>query len=90
MKLPMAVYIQQLMADKQSINHYITYSIISSQPNLSYTSVVSTIRCFAVTSGEHEGVSRKRAIGNWSASADDHTEHICGVVRQLLQRCRCW
>lgn len=54
----------------QSLNHYITYSIITSEPALSYTSAVSTIRCFAVTSGEHEGATFVQWSGNFSSDAD--------------------
>ena len=39
----------------QSIDHFITYSVIASNPALSYSSVVSTVRCWAVTSGQNEG-----------------------------------
>ena len=54
----------------QSLTHSITYSVISSQPALSYTSVVSTVRCFAVTSGELEGSTLVEWTGNFSSDAD--------------------
>lgn len=54
----------------QSINHYITYSIISSQPELSYSSVVSTVRAYAVTSGEFENSTFVEWTGNFSSDAD--------------------
>lgn len=54
----------------QSIDHYITYSVISSQPALSYTSVVSTIRLWPVTSGSHEGHTFITWTGNFSSDAD--------------------
>lgn len=54
----------------QSIDHYITYSVISSQPALSYTSVVSTIRAYPVTSGQHEGQTFVTWSGNFSSDAD--------------------
>ena len=54
----------------QTINHYITYSVITSQPALSYTSVVSTIRLHAVTSGEFEGSTFVQWTGNFSSDAD--------------------
>ncbi|KAK2066627.1 hypothetical protein P8C59_000428 [Phyllachora maydis] len=38
--------------EHSSINHFITYSIIGAEPALPYTSVTSTIRLHAVTSGE--------------------------------------
>jgi hypothetical protein len=54
----------------QSIDHYITYSVISSQPALSYTSVVSTVRLYPVTSGKHEGHTFVTWTGNFSSDAD--------------------
>ncbi|KAF7198021.1 hypothetical protein HII31_00735 [Pseudocercospora fuligena] len=56
--------------EHSSINHYITYSIISSQPELSYSSVLSTIRCYPVTSGENEGSTFVEWTGNFSSDAD--------------------
>ena len=54
----------------QTISHYITYSVISSEPALTYTSVVSTIRCYAVTSGDLEGSTFVEYTGNFSSDAD--------------------
>ncbi|KAH8668785.1 hypothetical protein BX600DRAFT_496800 [Xylariales sp. PMI_506] len=56
--------------EHSTINHYITYSIITSKPELTYTSVVSTIRCYAVTSGEFEGSTFVEWSGNFSSDAD--------------------
>ncbi|KAF2874146.1 hypothetical protein BDV95DRAFT_604348 [Massariosphaeria phaeospora] len=56
--------------EHSSIDHYITYSVISSQPALSYTSVVSTIRAYPVTSGKHEGHTYVTWSGNFSSDAD--------------------
>ncbi|KAF2749665.1 Bet v1-like protein [Sporormia fimetaria CBS 119925] len=56
--------------EHSTIDHYITYSVISSQPALSYTSVVSTIRVYPVTSGEHEGQTFVTWTGNFSSDAD--------------------
>ncbi|KAF1343823.1 hypothetical protein BDV97DRAFT_304939 [Delphinella strobiligena] len=56
--------------EHSTINHSITYSVITSEPAVSYTSVVSTIRCFAVTSGEHEGSTYVEWTGNFSSDAD--------------------
>ncbi|KAK7941522.1 hypothetical protein PG997_002630 [Apiospora hydei] len=56
--------------EHSTINHYITYSIITSKPELSYTSVVSTIRCYAVTSGELENSTFVEWTGNFSSDAD--------------------
>ncbi|KAF2148493.1 Bet v1-like protein [Myriangium duriaei CBS 260.36] len=56
--------------EHSTINHYITYSVITSNPALSYSSVVSTIRCYAVTSGELEGSTFVEWTGNFSSDAD--------------------
>ncbi|GJC94761.1 hypothetical protein ColKHC_03587 [Colletotrichum higginsianum] len=56
--------------EHSTINHYITYSVITSQPELSYTSVVSTIRCYPVTSGESENSTFVEWTGNFSSDAD--------------------
>ncbi|KAF2442891.1 Bet v1-like protein [Karstenula rhodostoma CBS 690.94] len=56
--------------EHSSIDHFITYSVISSQPALSYTSVVSTIRAYPVTSGKHEGQTFITWTGNFSSDAD--------------------
>ncbi|KAG9240921.1 hypothetical protein BJ878DRAFT_523408 [Calycina marina] len=53
-----------------SIDHYITYSVISAQPQLSYSSVVSTIRLFPITSGKNEGHTFIQWSGNFSSDAD--------------------
>ncbi|OAL56270.1 Bet v1-like protein [Pyrenochaeta sp. DS3sAY3a] len=56
--------------EHSSIDHFITYSVISSQPELSYSSVVSTIRVYSVTSGKHEGQTFVTWTGNFSSDAD--------------------
>ncbi|KAF2168196.1 hypothetical protein M409DRAFT_65686 [Zasmidium cellare ATCC 36951] len=56
--------------EHSTINHYITYSVISSQPELSYSSVVSTVRLYPVTSGEAEGSTFVEWTGNFSSDAD--------------------
>ncbi|KAF1994541.1 Bet v1-like protein [Amniculicola lignicola CBS 123094] len=56
--------------EHSTIEHYITYSVISSQPALSYTSVVSTIRLYPVTSGSNEGHTFVTWTGNFSSDAD--------------------
>ncbi|CAA9960795.1 hypothetical protein PTMSG1_04179 [Pyrenophora teres f. maculata] len=56
--------------EHSSIDHYITYSVITSKPELSYSSVVSTIRAYPVTSGKHEGQTFVTWTGNFSSDAD--------------------
>ncbi|KAI1502186.1 hypothetical protein F5X99DRAFT_408364 [Biscogniauxia marginata] len=56
--------------EHSTINHYITYSVITAKPELPYTSVLSTIRCYAVTSGELEGSTFVEWTGNFSSDAD--------------------
>lgn len=53
----------------QAIDHYITYSIISAEPSLTYTSVVSTVRCYPITSGKHAGHTYVTWTGNFSSDA---------------------
>lgn len=63
--------------NRQTINHYITYSVISSQPALSYTSVLSTIRVYPVTSGDLEGSTFIEWTGSFSSDADAGTSCAC-------------
>ncbi|RDW79994.1 hypothetical protein BP6252_04632 [Coleophoma cylindrospora] len=53
-----------------SIDHYITYSVISAAPQLTYSSVVSTVRCFPITTGSNEGQTFVQWSGNFSSDAD--------------------
>jgi hypothetical protein len=53
----------------QNLDHYITYSVISAQPPLSYSSVVSTVRCYPITSGQHAGHTFVVWTGNFSSDA---------------------
>ena len=65
----------------QTINHYITYSVISSEPALTYTSVVSTIRCYAITSGDLEGSTYVEYTGNFSSDADAGMSRILPITQ---------
>ncbi|KAH8731631.1 hypothetical protein GQ44DRAFT_822509 [Phaeosphaeriaceae sp. PMI808] len=56
--------------EHSSIDHFITYSVISARPELSYSSVVSTIRVYPITSGNHEGQTFITWTGNFSNDAD--------------------
>ncbi|KAF2466315.1 Bet v1-like protein [Lindgomyces ingoldianus] len=56
--------------EHSTIEHYITYSVISSHPAVTYSSVMSTVRCFPVTSGKHEGHTYVTWTGNFSSDAD--------------------
>lgn len=47
----------------EAIDHFITYSVIDSNPALGYSSLLSQIRLFPVTSGEHRGST----FVQWSA-----------------------
>jgi len=53
-----------------TINHYITFSINTTRPKLPYTSVLSTIRLYAVTSGSAEGSTFVEWSGHYSNDAD--------------------
>lgn len=54
----------------QTIDHYITYSVIASTPALSYSSVISTIRLYPVTSGPHESSTFIQWSAHFSSDAD--------------------
>jgi len=56
--------------EHSTINHYITYSVVTAEPALSYTSVLSTVRAYSVTSGELEGSTFVEWTGNFSSDAD--------------------
>ncbi|KAI4198558.1 MAG: hypothetical protein LQ350_005217 [Teloschistes chrysophthalmus] len=58
------------LEEHSSIDHFITYSVIDANPALSYSSVISTIRCYAVTTGEKEGSTFVTWSGNFSSDAD--------------------
>jgi hypothetical protein len=54
----------------QNLDHYITYSVINTEPELTYSSVVSTIRCWPVTSGEFEDSTFVRWTSKFASDAD--------------------
>jgi hypothetical protein len=54
----------------QNLDHFITFSIINAEPELPYSSVVNTIRCWAVTSGECEDSTFVRWTSKFSSDAD--------------------
>ncbi|CAL3972972.1 unnamed protein product [Diplocarpon coronariae] len=56
--------------EHSTIDHYITYSVISAQPQLTYSSVMSTIRLYPITSGHHEGQTFVTWTGHFSSDAD--------------------
>ncbi|TPX07948.1 uncharacterized protein E0L32_010403 [Thyridium curvatum] len=56
--------------EHSTINHYITYSVITAEPNLSYSSSLSTIRLFPITSGQHENHTFVQWSGFFSSDAD--------------------
>ncbi|KAL8897903.1 MAG: hypothetical protein Q9207_006967 [Kuettlingeria erythrocarpa] len=56
--------------EHSTIDHYITYSVIASTPALTYSSVISTVRCFAVTSGANEGSTFVQWSAHFSSDAD--------------------
>ncbi|KAK6536046.1 hypothetical protein TWF281_000292 [Arthrobotrys megalospora] len=53
-----------------AIDHYITYSLISSSPGTTYSSVISTIRLFPITSGQQAGSTFVQWSANFSGDAD--------------------
>ena len=59
-----------MLSTRKTIDHYITYSVISSTPALTYSSVISTIRCFPVTSGKEQGGTFVQWSAHFSSDAD--------------------
>ncbi|KAJ0115008.1 polyketide cyclase dehydrase [Diaporthe amygdali] len=72
--------------EHSSINHSITYSIITSSPELTYSSVLSTIRLHAVTAGDHAGST----YVEWSAhfSSDATAEVISDAKYKRIEALR--
>ncbi|MCJ1483348.1 hypothetical protein MMC06_003515 [Schaereria dolodes] len=62
--------LQVKLEEHSAIDHFITYSIIDATPALSYSSVVSTVRCYAVTSGQYEGSTFVQWSAHFSSDAD--------------------
>ncbi|KAJ4300124.1 hypothetical protein N0V88_002793 [Collariella sp. IMI 366227] len=53
-----------------NLDHFITYSVIDSKPDLTYSGVVSTVRCWAVSCGEFENSTFVRWTSKFSSDAD--------------------
>ncbi|KAK3352408.1 hypothetical protein B0T25DRAFT_456223 [Lasiosphaeria hispida] len=56
--------------EHSNLDHFITFSVINAEPELTYSSVVSTIRCWPVTSGEFEDCTFVRWTSKFSSDAD--------------------
>ncbi|KAK7740898.1 hypothetical protein SLS53_004961 [Cytospora paraplurivora] len=56
--------------EHSSINHSVTYSVITSSPEVTYSSVLSTIRLYAVTAGQHAGSTYVEWSANFSSDAN--------------------
>ncbi|KAK0643418.1 hypothetical protein B0T16DRAFT_430029 [Cercophora newfieldiana] len=56
--------------EHSNLDHFITFSVINAEPDLPYSSVVNTIRCWAVTSGEFEDSTFVRWTSKFSSDAD--------------------
>ena len=64
--------------EHSSIHHYITYSIVTAEPALSFSSVYSTIRVYPVTSGPHED----KTFIEWSATFSGDADASAIQVRR--------
>ncbi|ORY76283.1 hypothetical protein BCR35DRAFT_305948 [Leucosporidium creatinivorum] len=62
--------LQVKQEEHSSINHSITYSVVSAEPALTYSSVVSKIELSPITSGPLEGSTYVSWSGNFSSDAD--------------------
>jgi len=56
--------------EHSSIHHYITYSIVTAEPALTFSSVLSTIRVWPITSGAHENSTFVEWTATFSGDAD--------------------
>ncbi|KAK4051617.1 hypothetical protein OIV83_002757 [Microbotryomycetes sp. JL201] len=61
---------QVKMEEHSAIRHSITLSVVSSEPALTYSSVLSTITLWAVTTGEAENSTFVQFSGQFSSDAD--------------------
>ncbi|KAK5074844.1 hypothetical protein LTS08_005587 [Lithohypha guttulata] len=55
--------------EHSTINHFITYSVVSASTDISYTSVLSTIRLHEITTGSNEGQTFVVWTANFSNDA---------------------
>ncbi|KAM0789721.1 hypothetical protein ACM66B_006578 [Microbotryomycetes sp. NB124-2] len=62
--------LQVKQEEHSSIKHSITFSVVSAEPALTYSSVLSTITLFPVTTGEAEGSTFIQFTGQFSSDAD--------------------
>ncbi|KAK9900409.1 Bet v1-like protein [Cystobasidium minutum MCA 4210] len=56
--------------EHSAIHHYITYSAVSAEPALTYSSVYSTIRVYPITSGPMENSTFVEWSATFSSDAD--------------------
>lgn len=56
--------------EHSNLDHFITFSVINADPELTYSGVVTTIRLWAVTSGELENSTFVRWTSKFSSDAD--------------------
>ncbi|GAA5821594.1 hypothetical protein JCM3770_005307 [Rhodotorula araucariae] len=56
--------------EHSSLRHSISYSVITSEPALSFSSVISTITLFPVTTGSEANSTYISWTGQWSSDAD--------------------
>ncbi|KAK1834202.1 hypothetical protein QBC39DRAFT_253247 [Podospora conica] len=63
-------FVDVKLDEHSTLDHYITYSVINAEPELSYSSVVNTVRCWAVTSGEFQDSTFVRWTSKFTSDAD--------------------
>ncbi|KAK3391282.1 hypothetical protein B0H63DRAFT_467670 [Podospora didyma] len=56
--------------EHSNLDHFITFSIINAEPELSYSSVVNTIRCWPVTAGDCANSTFVQWTSKFSSDAD--------------------
>lgn len=74
--------------EHSSIHHYITYSAVSAEPALTYSSVYSTIRVYPITSGPLEDATFVEWSATFSGDADASVIQVC-LRNECLLLCYC-
>jgi hypothetical protein len=63
--------------EHSSIHHYITYSAVTAEPALTYSSIYSTIRVYPITSGPLENSTFVEWGATFSGDADASVIQVC-------------
>lgn len=72
------------MGNKQNLDHFITYSVITASPELPYSSMTSKIQCWEVTSGALEHTTFVRWTAKFTSDAGIGMSPNCGLAEMLI------